>query len=483
MSKYTYQSLDKPESEFRLLRISKDPHTRQPQCSLRKYKLTNCHDHVALSYTWGKPTPTRNVAVDGASMEVGQNLFDFLNAYTTELWGMDDIEFKKPVFFWIDQLCINQEDPIERSDQVRIMHKIYKQAKNVLIWLGCDPTMLEAARRLRDNEYHDGWALAILLAHPYFSRIWIVQEIALSADSPLIVCGGVELDWDRVSFASRHTTQNLPVAAEATIYEQPRFRDRRTLDECIRSHCESDCHDPRDKVYGLLGLTPEKWRVHVDYTKEVLEVYFDAVAALYEELFDLTDPGCLYPRKMTDSASPSAYCDTLVALGKSMGVLERHLGGLELFLLCSQAAYLGTNIRNVQYTYTGRIYTRIRAQLSSEQIGEYMQWTGSILIPPAMHSQIREIFVPEEEVEVSWGSIIATRQNPLMRDIIPEMGLQLVAAIAEGTAEQSGDSVHAVDRWWYKHDGEIYYFDCPEWGEYVTRKREKSHSGDFILRR
>ncbi|KAI4923348.1 hypothetical protein J4E85_008385 [Alternaria conjuncta] len=160
MSKYIYRPLDKPDAEFRLLRIRKDPLTDQPQCSLQKYSLETCPDYTALSYTWGDSTPTHNVAVDGADVQIRQNLSDFLHAYTTESWGMADIE--RPVFYWIDQICIDQEDPIERSEQVRIMNKIYKQAKTVLIWLGCDPEMIEAARRRRDEEDDDAVTAMIL---------------------------------------------------------------------------------------------------------------------------------------------------------------------------------------------------------------------------------------------------------------------------------------------------------------------------------
>ncbi|KAH6857227.1 heterokaryon incompatibility protein-domain-containing protein, partial [Alternaria rosae] len=283
MSKYTYQPLDRPNSEFRLLKISKDPLTHQPQCTLQKYNLIDCPRYTALSYTWGEAAPTHSAAVEGANIEVRQNLFDFLHAYTTEVWGSADTE--KPVFYWIDQICINQEDLVERSDQVRIMNKIYEHAKYVLVWLGCDSSMLEAARQLRDEKDDDGWAIATLLAHPYFSRVWIVQETMLSVNSPLITCGGIELDWYCVALASimAEPKQSLPLAACFTIHGYDRVRERRTLQYFIRFHCGSKCHDPRDKVYGLLGLTPERWRVRVDYTKEVLEVYFDAVAALFEE--------------------------------------------------------------------------------------------------------------------------------------------------------------------------------------------------------
>ncbi|KAF1977645.1 HET-domain-containing protein, partial [Bimuria novae-zelandiae CBS 107.79] len=39
-------------------------------------------------------------------------------------------------WLWIDQLCINQDDEVERSQQVSIMHGIYGNGKRTLIWLG-----------------------------------------------------------------------------------------------------------------------------------------------------------------------------------------------------------------------------------------------------------------------------------------------------------------------------------------------------------
>jgi hypothetical protein len=37
---------------------------------------------------------------------------------------------------WMDALCINQEDVIERNQQVYLMGSIYSQAREVLVWLG-----------------------------------------------------------------------------------------------------------------------------------------------------------------------------------------------------------------------------------------------------------------------------------------------------------------------------------------------------------
>lgn len=38
--------------------------------------------------------------------------------------------------FWIDALCINQQDIEERIQQIQIMGKIHSSADQVLIWLG-----------------------------------------------------------------------------------------------------------------------------------------------------------------------------------------------------------------------------------------------------------------------------------------------------------------------------------------------------------
>ena len=348
--------------------------------------------------------------------------------------------FEKPVFYWIDQICINQDDLIERSDQVRIMDKIYKKAKMVLIWLGREPTMIEAARRLRDEKDDDHRAIGTLLSHPYFSRIWTIQEVALSVNQPLMICGGVELGWDLVSYPMGSSKANFPWHTVYKYHRNRNIREMRTLEDCISLHYESDCNDPRDNVYGLLGLTPERWRVPVDYTKEVLEVYLDAVAALHEELFDFADPACHYPAVQRYYVDPQLYRDTLIVLARTMGFSRRQFNGLFSFFEYIQGAYLSTEIRNIRYTYTGRIHTRVRSQSSSE--GDFAS--------------------EEEEVEVSWGTVTATRRNPLVRDIIPEMGLRLASTTAGSTAERNDDSVQVGDRWWCKHKGVIHYFECPE---------------------
>lgn len=46
-------------------------------------------------------------------------------------------------------------------------------------------------------------ALATVLQSPYFSRIWIIQEILLNPTKPFLLCGDTKLVWQHVTFFTR----------------------------------------------------------------------------------------------------------------------------------------------------------------------------------------------------------------------------------------------------------------------------------------
>jgi hypothetical protein len=165
------------------------------------------------------------------------------------------------------------------------------------------------------------------LHHPYFSRVWIVQEVAL-ARKKVIVCGDVQLEWsDLLDAVAKHfdVLDRIP----AVIHEKEHYR---TLEMCLYKYCWNDCHDPRDKLYGLLGLTAERWRINVDYNKPLLEVYLDAICAVCEELFDILDSNCFYDRYIEYPINLENYRTTLLALGVAMGFPKNQLMGLGPFI-------------------------------------------------------------------------------------------------------------------------------------------------------
>ena len=111
---------------------------------------------------------------------------------------------------WIDQICINQDDPEEKSKQIRMMAKIYEVSSVVLVWLGVRSERSdEAMSYLRelveafDNgqspsgyAYQSDRAQAVneLLKRPWFERAWTLQEAA-NARNCKVLCGTEVVDY------------------------------------------------------------------------------------------------------------------------------------------------------------------------------------------------------------------------------------------------------------------------------------------------
>jgi len=104
----------------------------------------------ALSYTWDNPTSelsrenpwitervtprpytSQLIYVNKQELEVTANLFYALKRLRPRF------QHGWPVrCLWVDAICINQADKKEKAEQVKIMGDIYKQAAEVLVWLG-----------------------------------------------------------------------------------------------------------------------------------------------------------------------------------------------------------------------------------------------------------------------------------------------------------------------------------------------------------
>lgn len=109
---------------------------------------------------------------------------------------------------WSDTICINQDNDVEKSQQVPRMETTYSNAKKVLVWLGDETQTSSMAidfmhRIVNGNSNVDDlvkdnarqWtAVDSLIRMPWFTRRWIVQEIALARDA-VVCCGPHEIPW------------------------------------------------------------------------------------------------------------------------------------------------------------------------------------------------------------------------------------------------------------------------------------------------
>ena len=134
------------------------------RCELKVVSLDDNPLYHALSYVWGTPPGREDVICNGSQVSVSWNLYRFLSFLCKQSLqhnlpsgvGKPSNEPNKdelhPVwkqeYWWVDAICINQEDISERDSQVRMMGDIFGNARRTLIWLGQESPQM--TRSLRD---------------------------------------------------------------------------------------------------------------------------------------------------------------------------------------------------------------------------------------------------------------------------------------------------------------------------------------------
>ena len=92
--------------------------------------------YKALSYAWGVGKPNLLINIDAHIFYVTENLFKALYYLREE---------RKSSLFWVDAICINQEDDEEKVGQLRQMSNVYRYADHVIAFLGGDSKALDLA--------------------------------------------------------------------------------------------------------------------------------------------------------------------------------------------------------------------------------------------------------------------------------------------------------------------------------------------------
>jgi hypothetical protein len=240
MSTFTYEQSPLPSAStfirlMVLLPPQEDPNdiegaarsTSPLHSSISSVPITSLPAFKALSYTWGPPTQNERIDISGHEFSITPSLAIALQHIRHPT---------KDTILWIDQICINQEDIQEKSEQVDLMSQIYSRAEEVLVWLGpaADGSDLlmdvwdQVGREIqawgledyytkeRFSELHrivaetdpsdektisfhkicktacwkfDLQAMAAWYRRPWFSRVWVIQEFCLCTRSTVFVCG------------------------------------------------------------------------------------------------------------------------------------------------------------------------------------------------------------------------------------------------------------------------------------------------------
>lgn len=208
---YAKLPLDPRHLSIRLLTILPGYGEAVLQCRLRVARVNAWSSYEALSYTWGIPDQTTPIYVNDRIVHVTNNLEGALRALRLA---------KQQRCVWVDAVCINQNDPVEQPRQVLEMGQIFRNAHQVNIWLreGTKHTALaldviKGRKRhpQRLNSEQTDWEQNLIqgmndiLLAAWWTRIWVVQELAVAVRDPVIMCGGSSVTWSTfISYLSKN---------------------------------------------------------------------------------------------------------------------------------------------------------------------------------------------------------------------------------------------------------------------------------------
>ena len=296
--------------------------------------------YSALSYVWGPSTQSKQIHLNGHLCPVTDNLYAALE----QLQHCEAV--KKGMRFWIDALCIDQADLKERAAQIQLMHQIYTLAQHIVIWLDSLTPSTELAftaiswiaeqryEGLQHSRPHQVYfpfveyiiypntlpfrnsvmlGLWHLFSLPYWRRVWIVQEAALTSPKSPVMWGPFCISTRQLQLAAQYIDTHTGLSRAITyamgndVPEQsgglrsvftgdrslqdrktsPRRLWKLTLQVLRSSSSETDsienlnstldvlrltqlaeCTDPRDKVFAILSTPALRLRVQMtsDYT-------------------------------------------------------------------------------------------------------------------------------------------------------------------------------------------------------------------------
>jgi ankyrin repeat protein len=303
---------------------------------------------------WGPPFPTREIIIEGRGFTVRENLWQFLCHFLDSehssgsslnfeesfdsfwdsehssgsslnfeesfdsFWGSEhssdnhlDSLFSPNNFLtsehssgngwlWIDQICIDQNTVEERNHQVGLMSMIYARANRVLVWLGPEADgsreAIEAIHSGCDATSQRAGKVQVLFERPYWSRLWIIQEVLMSR-TVTVMCGNQSFGlWRLARMYVPGSDDDLegnpddfcPVEINDTVHSliretSSRVFEKQKLSFILWSFAKLQCEDPRDKVYGLLSLVQGPEAIAVDYSKTPTEVFFNTIQRIVQD--------------------------------------------------------------------------------------------------------------------------------------------------------------------------------------------------------
>ena len=357
LESYQYSPLPKTDKTIRLLCVLPANNIADPLfCQMHQVRLIDKPEYAALSYTWGAPIFDHHLICDGRRLAITAHLDAALRTFRRTSWCMlwvdavcidqtnipernHQVSIMKHIYFqatmtfvYLGEACLQDEVALGLMwtlGNLAQLSKTYSLAelKNTKPHDRLTPRMRDVLIRfieLKDAGFptsfpaastgttdsssagippptHSAWeAMQSLFSRPWFSRMWIIQEVVMSSDV-LMMLGKFCFPWrlvtDSVSayldLGLLHVTKlpNMTVAGQfqesgrvvLSLLKVKHEFPCRSLIKLLGYFRKCYSSDPRDKVYALLGLAND-WALHqvvsVDYSKSVEAVHLECAQYL-----------------------------------------------------------------------------------------------------------------------------------------------------------------------------------------------------------
>ncbi|KAI6086387.1 HET-domain-containing protein [Hypoxylon rubiginosum] len=288
---FKYEPL--PQSSIRLIQLSADLRDGRPDLSIKTYARDEAPEYVCTSYCWGPDPESEFVYLNDHQFPSRPNLFLLLLHMRHHR-----IAYPEWQYFWIDAICINQSNVEEKTEQVSRMDETYRNATTIAAWLGMPDESEDKEMSGRDHSSKLSSPAFVdkIMGSPYWSRMWIVQELILAKEI-ILLYGYTRLPWKMIrgilqawSTLGKSKWRNSAAASFVQLgaggigaaYIQ---KQGRALGELMRYLEHSEATDSRDRVFALLGLMEAEERKFIgtifpDYTMSHEKVMLVTMAYL-----------------------------------------------------------------------------------------------------------------------------------------------------------------------------------------------------------
>lgn len=285
---------------------------------------------MALSYTWGDHNKTAPIVIDDVEFQATVNLETALRYMRPK----EGPPAGPRIRLWIDAICINQKDKVERSQQVQLMKTIFTQAGGVLVWIGEEgpdarlavETIARLKKVFEDNGNErvpvleainklDGTpefnAILGFFDRPWWLRLWTLQEY-IFAKEILFVCGEFSFNWSLLDWWShiiamkgnpfewkseQYAFINLiwgrgPAGLFAKSFLRRLYlkegKINQRLSKILRQIDPMMCSDPRDRIYAVQALANDGDQFPPpDYSISVSDLFIKVASIMVQAHEDL----------------------------------------------------------------------------------------------------------------------------------------------------------------------------------------------------